>query len=47
MSALLTPVLVSEIGQEVEELAAGDPGLQAWPQLRAAAERRLAETAIS
>jgi ATP-dependent DNA helicase RecG len=47
MSALLTPVLVSEIGQEVEELAAGDPGLQAWPPLRAAAERRLAETALS
>jgi ATP-dependent DNA helicase RecG len=47
MEALLRPELLSEIRQEVEELAAGDRGLESWPPLRAAAERRLAETAIS
>jgi ATP-dependent DNA helicase RecG len=47
MEALLRPELLSEIRQEVEALAAGDPALEAWPPLKAAAERRLAETAIS
>jgi ATP-dependent DNA helicase RecG len=47
MEALLRPELLSEIRQEVEELAAGDPGLESWPPLQAAAQRRLAETAIS
>jgi hypothetical protein len=47
MAALLTPELLSEIGQEVERLVADDPGLERWPQLRAAAERRLADMAIS
>ena len=47
MEALLRPELLSEIKQEVESLAADDPGLERSPPLRAAAERRLAETAIS
>jgi ATP-dependent DNA helicase RecG len=47
MEALLRPELLSEIRQEVEELAAAERGLESWPPLRAAAERRLAETAIS
>jgi ATP-dependent DNA helicase RecG len=47
MEALLRPELLSEIRQEVEGLAADDPSLERWPGLRAAAERRLAETAIS
>jgi ATP-dependent DNA helicase RecG len=47
MTALRQPELLSEIRDEVERLAAGDPGLEHWPLLRAAAERRLAETARS
>ena len=47
MAALLIPELLSEVGQEIEELAAGDPGLERWPHLRAAAEHRLADMAIS
>jgi len=47
MAALLTPELLSEIGQELEGLAADDPELERWPALRAGAERRLAEMAIS
>jgi ATP-dependent DNA helicase RecG len=47
MAALQSPELLSEVGQEVGDLAADDPGLERWPPLRAAAERRLAEMAIS
>jgi hypothetical protein len=47
MRALRQPELLSEIRDEVERLATGDPGLERWPLLRAAAERRLAETARS
>ncbi|MBO0682332.1 MAG: ATP-dependent DNA helicase RecG [Candidatus Dormibacteraeota bacterium] len=47
MRALRQPELLSEVRDEVERLAAEDPSLGRWPALRAAADRRLAETARS
>jgi ATP-dependent DNA helicase RecG len=47
MEALLQPELLSEIRQEAEELARGDPDFGHWPELRRAAERRLELAAIS
>ncbi|MBO0836402.1 MAG: ATP-dependent DNA helicase RecG, partial [Actinobacteria bacterium] len=47
MRALRQPELLSEARDEVEGLAAEDPSLGRWPALRAAADRRLAETARS
>ncbi|MGH7881759.1 MAG: ATP-dependent DNA helicase RecG [Candidatus Dormibacteraceae bacterium] len=47
MEALLNPQLVSQIRSEAEAILAGDRQLEAHPLLRAAAERRLSELAIS
>lgn len=47
MNALFEPELVSEVRQEAEALAEGDPQRERWPALWRAAERRLAETSIS
>ena len=47
MQALQHPSLLSEIRQEAEALLNGDPDLESWPSLRAAAQVRLDSTSIS
>jgi ATP-dependent DNA helicase RecG len=47
MDSLQNPELLSEVRQEAEALAAGDPDLTRWPALWRAAERRLEQTSVT
>lgn len=47
MESLRQPELLSEVRMEAEQILAGDPGLDRYPALKAAAARRLELTSIS